>query len=143
MADVHTRETRSRNMAAIRSRDTRPERAVKLALRQLGIRYRSQYRGLPGTPDCILPDLRVALFVHGCYWHRHHGCSLAYMPKSNKAFWRAKFAANTRRDRRVRRSLIRIGWRVVVLWACRVKDARSATAALGRALARGGYQARA
>lgn len=82
---------------------------------------------MPGRPDLVLPKYRAVIFVHGCFWHRHHGCNLAYTPKSNVAFWTRKFESNVRRDRRVRQLLRREGWQVVTLWECQiVRDLASA-----------------
>lgn len=105
-------------MAAIRSRNTGPERAVRAALRRLKIRFRAHATWLPGTPDFILPELSIALFVHGCFWHRHRNCRYAYTPKTRTTFWSQKFMANTKRDRRVSRALRSLGWHVWTIWEC-------------------------
>lgn len=108
-------------MAGIRGRNTRPEMAVRRAVHSLGYRYRLHRRDLPGTPDLVFPRLHKVLFVHGCFWHRHPGCHLSYVPKSNEEFWRRKFAENVARDERARRALGETGWDVVTVWECEVR----------------------
>ena len=104
-------------MSRIRGKDTAPEMLVRRALWRLGHRYRLHVRGLPGRPDIVLPKHRLVVFVNGCYWHRH-GCSRTTVPKSNRAFWEAKFAANIARDLRNEASLVADGWRVEIIWEC-------------------------
>ncbi|MEJ2116832.1 MAG: DNA mismatch endonuclease Vsr [Alphaproteobacteria bacterium] len=122
MVDKLTPERRSQNMARIKSRDTKPELAVRRALHRLGYRFRLHRTDLPGRPDITLPRLRTAIFVHGCFWHRHARCRFSYMPKSRIAFWEAKFQRNIVRDRAVRRALRKEGWRVLVIWECQTHD---------------------
>ena len=98
MADVVDSQTRSRMMAGIRSRDTKPELLVRRHLHAQGFRYRLNVRSLPGSPDLVLAKWRTVIFVHGCLWHRHPGCTLAYTPKSRQAFWLEKFGKNVARD---------------------------------------------
>jgi DNA mismatch endonuclease (patch repair protein) len=129
-------EQRSRLMARIRSKNTAPEQAVRGGLRRSSLRFRGHESSLPGTPDFVLPESRVALFVHGCFWHQHGGCASAYTPKTRRAFWKAKFDANRRRDRRTRAALTRLGWRVGVLWECQLQNPRSVDQALARKLRR-------
>lgn len=114
--------TRSRMMSAIRGKDTAPERAVRSMAHRLGYRFRLQARHLPGTPDLVFPRLRTALFVHGCYWHRHAGCRYCYEPKSNVEFWHRKFASNVRRDAAAMAKLRGMGWQPAVVWECEVRD---------------------
>jgi DNA mismatch endonuclease (patch repair protein) len=109
-------------MSGIRARHTRPELAVKKALSQAGFRYGQQSKKLPGRPDFALSRVRCAIFVHGCFWHRHPGCKYAYTPKSNVKFWLDKFDANLRRDKAVRKALRSAGWRVLTIWECRVNE---------------------
>lgn len=105
-------------MARVRSRNTRPEMLLRRALWKVGVRYRLQSNHLPGRPDIVLPGRRIAIFVHGCFWHRHD-CALGNRePKSNVAFWRAKFEQNVVRDRRSTRLLQDQGWDVVTVWEC-------------------------
>jgi DNA mismatch endonuclease (patch repair protein) len=118
MTDIVSRAKRSEMMSRIRNRDTRPELAVRSLLHRMGYRFRLHRRDLPGRPDMILPKRQIAIFVHGCFWHRHRGCKLAHMPKTQKRFWRKKFESNVKRDRRVKRELRKLGWQVVVVWEC-------------------------
>ena len=122
MTDIVDAATRSRIMARIRCRDTTPERAVRRALCQLGFRYRLHSGKLPGRPDIVIRRLRVVIFVHGCFWHRHPGCRLAYTPKSNVEFWQHKLQGNVARDARNHELLTGQGWRVVVIWECETRD---------------------
>lgn len=121
MSDVHTQEQRSRNMAAIRGKDTRPELIVRRIAHRLGYRFRLHRRDLPGTPDLVFPGLKKIILVHGCYWHMHDcrwGCGT---PQTNAAFWQTKRTATVVRDRRNIRSLKRQGWAVLTTWECETK----------------------
>jgi DNA mismatch endonuclease (patch repair protein) len=121
MPDVHTTEQRSRNMAAIKGIDTKPEMRVRSALYSLGYRYRLHKKDLPGKPDIVLPRLRIAIFVHGCFWHSHScrwGCSV---PKTRAEFWADKRKATVERDNGNERKLNALGWDVVVVWECQSK----------------------
>lgn len=122
MVDVVDRKTRSRMMSGIRGANTFPELAVRKYLYAAGFRYRLHSRKLIGRPDIVLSRLRSAVFVHGCFWHRHSGCKFAYNPKSNIPFWQKKFQANVARDRHVRGELKKAGWQVHVIWECEVHD---------------------
>lgn len=113
---------RSANMARIRSANTAPELAVRRALTAMGLRYRLHRRDLPGKPDICLGPRRLAIFVHGCFWHRHRNCSLASTPTGNHDFWQAKFAANTARDKRHTATLRKAGWHPAVLWECQTRQ---------------------
>jgi DNA mismatch endonuclease (patch repair protein) len=115
--DVVDQATRSRMMSGIRGRDTKPELIVRSFLHRAGLRFRLHAK-LPGKPDLVLAKHRTAVFVHGCFWHRHEGCRFATTPKTSAAFWRDKFAANVRRDTRVQQQLEELGWRVLVIWEC-------------------------
>ena len=123
MVDRLTKEHRSWNMSRIRSRDTKPELRVRSLVHRLGYRFRLQVKGLVGRPDLVLPRYHTAVFVHGCYWHRHPGCRFAYQPRSRVEFWQAKFARNVERDAEVRAALEADGWRVVVIWECETTPA--------------------
>lgn len=105
-------------MSGIGAKDTAPEWAVRQALHSAGFRYRLHDRRLPGKPDIVLPRHKVVVFVHGCFWHRHRGCSNASTPKSNEAFWAEKFARNTERDQANVQRLLEQGWRVAIIWEC-------------------------
>lgn len=122
MADRLTPEERSRNMARIRGKDTRPELRVRSAAHALGLRFRLHRRDLPATPDLVFPKRRIALLVHGCFWHRHEGCRKAYTPKSRVPFWENKFAENVARDARKQAALAEDGWTPVVIWECETDD---------------------
>ena len=121
--DSLTPEHRSWNMSRIKSRDTKPEQIVRSLVHRLGFRFRrNSGAGLPGRPDIVLPRYRTAIFVHGCFWHRHRSCRFAYTPKSRVEFWQEKFAENVSRDTRVTRKLRRDGWRVVTVWECETRS---------------------
>jgi len=132
--DIVTPEKRSRMMAGIRSRDTKPEIIVRSTLHRMGYRFRLHRRDLPGSPDIVLPKYRTAIFVHGCFWHRHRGCKYAYSPKSRVSFWEQKFRDNVERDRRVQRQLRRLGWRVIIVWECQTRHLDSLVARLNRTI---------
>jgi len=121
MADTKTAEERSKNMAAIRSKDTRPEVYFRKLLFSKGFRYRKNVKNVPGHPDLWLAKYNTAIFVNGCFWHRHSGCKYAYHPKSNVEYWEKKFAANIRRDRIVMDELSDNNIRQAVIWECTVK----------------------
>jgi DNA mismatch endonuclease (patch repair protein) len=110
-------------MSRIRSRDTKPEVSLRKALHRLGLRYRLHAKGLPGKPDIIFFRRRTAIFVHGCFWHRHEGCKVANMPKSNSDYWKEKFDKNVARDAAAATSLEAAGWRVMVVWECELSTA--------------------
>lgn len=120
MADTLTKAERSALMARIRGKDTRPELFIRSSLHRAGFRFRLHASQLPGRPDIVLPKHRVAIFVHGCFWHRH-GCALSSMPATRRAFWREKFARNIERDRRSARRLRALGWRVLTVWECALR----------------------
>lgn len=110
-------------MAANRRKDTKPELIVRQNLHAAGFRYRLDVRGLPGSPDIVLRRYNAAVFVHGCFWHRHEGCKFAASPKSNVKFWEDKFQRNVERDRNANQELGRLGWRVAVIWECSLSNA--------------------
>lgn len=114
-------DARRRNMAAIRSRDTKPEMIVRSFLHRQGLRFRLHDRSLPGTPDLVLRRHKTVVFVHGCFWH-HHGCANSVWPKTRRAFWRGKILGNARRDMRSVGALRSDGWRVIVIWECEVQS---------------------
>lgn len=127
----------SARMAGVRRAGTAPELAVRRALTALGLRYRVANRDLPGSPDVANRARGWAVFVHGCYWHRHGGCGRASVPKRNVAFWTAKFAANVARDARARAALRRRGFRVLVIWECQTRRPRDLEARVRRLVADG------
>jgi len=118
MTDIMDPKRRSDLMAGIRSRDTAPELKVRRIAHRMGLRFRLHRKDLPGRPDLVFPKHRLAVFVHGCFWHRHQGCPRASTPKTRTAFWNAKLAANVTRDVRHEASLKALGWRVLVIWEC-------------------------
>lgn len=120
MVDHVSRERRSAIMSLVRDRDTAPEIVVRKAAHRLGLRFRLRGRGLPGRPDLVLPKWRTAIFVNGCYWHRHPGCKRTTIPKSNPEFWMRKFDSNVRRDAANYVRLTEMGWRVIVIWQCEI-----------------------
>jgi DNA mismatch endonuclease (patch repair protein) len=118
MTDVHTPEQRSRNMSRIRSKDTRPEIAVRRLVHRLGYRFRLHQSDLPGRPDLVLKRHGRVIFVHGCFWHCHNCRYGLVKPSANAEFWEAKRAGNVERDRRNRQQLEQLGWNVLVVWEC-------------------------
>ncbi len=121
MADIVDPATRSRMMAGIRGKNTRPELLIRSALHRAGFRFRLHVARLPGSPDIVLPKYKAVLFVHGCFWHRHVGCRYASTPATRPEFWADKFKANTDRDRRNYRQLLDAGWRVFTIWECGIR----------------------
>ena len=119
--DVVDAATRSRMMKGIRSKNTQPEMTVRRYLHAHGFRYRLHARNLPGSPDLVLPKYTVAIFVHGCFWHRHAGCRYATSPANNAEHWKSKFDANVQRDARKEAMLRSAGWRVLVVWECELR----------------------
>ena len=122
MVDVVSPEQRSRMMAGIRGRDTEGELVVRRYLHRARLRFRVNDQRLPGSPDLVIPKYRAAVFVHGCFWHRHTGCRFATTPATRIEFWQAKFAANVARDRAASDGLRKLGWRPFVIWECEVAD---------------------
>lgn len=108
-------------MKAVGRQDTRPERLLQGSLLSRGLPFSKNATDLPGSPDVAFREAQVAVFVHGCFWHRHKGCRLTTMPKSNVEYWRKKFAANLRRDRRRILQLRELGWRSIVVWQCELE----------------------
>lgn len=122
MTDVVDRATRSRMMSGIKGKNTRPELLTRQFLHSQGLRFRLHAKNLPGCPDIVLPKWMVAIFVHGCFWHRHEGCRFSTIPASNAERWARKFANNVARDQRSRNEMLAAGWKVVVLWECGLKE---------------------
>ena len=121
MADVVPPAKRSQMMSGIRRGDTRPELTVRKMLFALGYRFRLHVRGLPGSPDIVMPGRRIVIFVHGCFWHRHEGCRYATSPATRPEFWSAKFERNVARDKEVLARLSEAGWRVLLVWECALR----------------------
>nr|WP_284392921.1 very short patch repair endonuclease [Devosia yakushimensis] len=128
--DLGVTAARSKNMRAVKGKDTQPELLVRRALRRLGYRFRLHRKDLPGRPDIVLPRLHLAIFVHGCFWHRHEGCPRTSTPKTRADFWQQKFEANVARDRRTELALRELGWRVLIIWECEIRTPLSLDALL-------------
>lgn len=118
MTDTVDQQTRSRMMSAIGAKNTKPELALRRALHARGFRFRLHSKQVYGRPDIVLAKYHAAIFVHGCFWHRHADCRYATTPSTRPEFWEAKFDANLRRDIHVRTSLLASGWRVATVWEC-------------------------
>ena len=115
-------EQRSRNMSAIKSKNTKPEIAVRKLLHSMGYRFRLHRKDLPGSPDIVLPKYKTVIFVHGCFWHRHKNCKYAATPKTRQEFWEAKFRENINRDKLNQENLSSKGWKIIIVWECEIKD---------------------
>lgn len=122
MADIKSKKDRSINMSKIRSRNTKPEIFVRSMLHRMGYRFRLNRKDIFGHPDIVLPKRRIAIFVHGCFWHGHQNCPKSKLPSTNTEFWASKISGNIERDRLVKNALIELGWRVLVIWQCSMKN---------------------
>lgn len=122
MVDVVDSATRSRMMAGIQSRDTKPELLVRKYLHGRGLRYRLHAKELPGKPDLVFPKYRTVVFVHGCFWHQHASCKYAVQPQTRSEFWGQKLSENVKRDSYQIEALKEMGWRVIVVWECELRD---------------------
>jgi DNA mismatch endonuclease, patch repair protein len=122
MTDTLSPQERSALMSRVRGKDSVPEWAVRRIIHRMGYRYRLHARDLPGTPDIVFRKRRKAIFVHGCYWHRHPGCKRSSTPSTRTEFWSAKFAKNRERDERAYLELADKGWDVLVLWECEIRN---------------------
>lgn len=120
--DVLSRSERSVRMGLIRSRDTKPELAVRSLVHGMGYRYRLHGKDLPGKPDLVFKARRKVIFVHGCFWHLHRGCPNCRPPKSRRDYWKPKLERNAERDKEVRVRLRRLGWRSLVVWECELTN---------------------
>jgi DNA mismatch endonuclease (patch repair protein) len=135
MADVHTKEQRSKNMAAIKGKNTKPEMLVRRFLHANGYRYKLHDKNLPGRPDIVLPKYKTVIFVHGCFWHGHKGCRYFVVPKTRTDWWLAKINGNVANDKRQITALRKLGWKVITLWECDLKS-RTLTKTLQHLLGR-------
>ncbi|RWN64210.1 DNA mismatch endonuclease Vsr [Mesorhizobium sp.] len=133
MTDVVDVATRSRMMAGIKGKNTRPELILRRALHARGIRFRLHTTKLPGRPDIVFPRFGAVCFVHGCFWHRHEDCRFATTPGTREEFWQSKFVSTVDRDRRKQGELMIAGWRVAVVWECALRAGAVDTAAAGLA----------
>ncbi len=129
MVDTRTKEQRRRIMQAVRGKDTGPEWTVRRLLHGLGYRYRLHRKDLPGKPDLVFPDRKKAIFVHGCFWHAH-GCRYGQPPKSRLDYWLPKLEQNKKRDAEKRAQLEALGWKVLTVWQCEIRDIEALTTAL-------------
>lgn len=120
--DTLTPAQRSEQMSRVRSKDTKPELAVRRLVHSLGYRYRLHGKKLPGNPDLVFASRQKVIFVHGCFWHRHPRCRNTRLPKSRLDFWKPKLEANRKRDLRNQRKLRQLGWRYLVVWECATSD---------------------
>lgn len=127
--DNVSEETRARMMSGIKGKNTRPELLVRRYLHARGLRYRLHDRNLAGSPDLVLKRFKVAIFVHGCFWHRHHGCRYATTPKTRREFWVSKLEKNRTRDEASQQKLLMQGWRVAVVWECDLRRSSETTLA--------------
>ena len=122
MTDVHNTETRSYNMSQIKGKDTKPEEIVRKYLFSKGFRYRKNVSNLPGKPDIVLPKYKICIFVNGCFWHKHEGCKYFVWPQNNSSFWKTKLLSNAERDRKNYEKLTSIGWKVIIIWECELRN---------------------
>lgn len=120
--DRLTAERRSWNMSRIKGRDTLPERRVRSLLHRLGFRFSLRSQNLPGRPDIVLKSRKIAILVHGCFWHRHKGCKNSVLPKTREEFWLAKLDGNVKLDKRNAIALKQQGWKVLTIWECEVEE---------------------
>ena len=122
MADIVEPHVRSRMMSGIKGKNSKPEVLVRRLLFAAGLRFRLHRRDLPGTPDIVMPGRRVAIFVHGCFWHAHRGCRYFKVPSTRPEFWSAKLQGNAERDQKAIASLMSSGWRVLCVWECATRE---------------------
>ncbi len=134
--DNLTKEERSAQMSKVRGKNTKPEMAVRSLLHRAGYRYGLHRKDLPGKPDIVMPKYATVIFVHGCFWHRHEGCEKNRTPKTRKKFWEAKFERNIANDKRNTRQLRALGWSVITVWECELKNPEKLLKRLERLLAR-------
>jgi DNA mismatch endonuclease (patch repair protein) len=121
MADKISKEHRSWNMSRVKSKNTRPELMIRSILHKQGYRFRLNRKDLPGKPDIVLPKHQKIIFVHGCFWHQHSGCSASKRPSTNVEFWDEKLDSNIKRDRYNQESLRKLGWDICVIWECETR----------------------
>jgi DNA mismatch endonuclease (patch repair protein) len=130
VADVFSKEERSRVMRRVKGADTKPEMRVRRWLHAQGFRFRLHRKDLPGKPDIVLRKYKTVVFVHGCFWHGHAGCKASELPASNREYWVGKIGRNVERDLRNQRLLKEAGWRVVVVWECRLGELEETLASI-------------
>jgi DNA mismatch endonuclease, patch repair protein len=130
MVDTRNKEQRSRIMAAVHSKNTKPELLVRKFLWSNGIRYRLHPKNLPGKPDIVIPRCKIAIFVHGCFWHGHENCSLGHLPKSRVEYWKNKIETNKTRDRQVIEKLEKEEWHCIIVWHCQLRTKKMSSITL-------------
>jgi DNA mismatch endonuclease (patch repair protein) len=126
MADVHSKTTRSYNMSRIRAKNTKPEMVVRRFLHAQGFRYKLHDKTLPGKPDIVLPKYKIVIFIHGCFWHGHDNCKYFVVPKTRTEWWLNKINSNIANDEKAIKALKKEGWKIIILWECDLKPAKSA-----------------
>ena len=124
MADVHTKKQRSYNMSRIKGKNTKPEMLVRKFLHANGYRYKLHDKQLPGRPDIVLPKYNTVIFVHGCFWHGHKNCKYFTVPKTRTKWWTDKINGNKANDAKAVKGLKKDGWKVIIVWACKLKPAK-------------------
>lgn len=122
MADIFSKEKRSEIMSKIGPKDSKPEIIVRKTVHSLGYRFRLHRKDLPGNPDLVFPKYKKAIFVHGCFWHRHKRCQRGKLPATNTTFWEEKISGNVKRDKSNFNKLRRLGWKYLVIWQCDIKE---------------------
>lgn len=122
MADTISPKHRSWNMSRVRSTDTKPEVKIRSMLHAKGFRFRKNVKSLPGVPDIVLPKYKTVVFVHGCFWHQHPNCVKSHIPKSNVEFWTEKLGKNVIRDKKHKKNLKKLGWKIIYVWECELKN---------------------
>lgn len=127
MADIKSKEARSKNMSAIKSKNTKPEIIVRKYLFSQGFRYRVNVGKLPGKPDIVLSKYKTVIFINGCFWHLHQNCKYFVYPKQNADFWKNKILGNVERDKRNYNILMAEGWKVIIIWECQLKHSKEET----------------
>ena len=132
--DKLTKEQRHHCMSAIKSKNTKPELLVRKFLFSRGFRYRLNHPRLPGHPDLVLRKYRTVIFVNGCFWHGHEGCKYFRLPKSNTSFWETKITRNIERDKETTQALTALGWKVIRIWECELRNKSNRKAALNKLL---------
>lgn len=122
MPDNLSPEHRKKAMSNVRQKDTKPEKTVRSILHRLGFRFRKNVSSIAGKPDIVLPKYKTIIFVHGCFWHQHKNCRKAARPTSNIEFWNTKLEKNVKRDKQTLKELKSLGWKVLTIWTCEMKD---------------------
>ena len=125
MTDVHDKKTRSKNMAAIKGKNTKPEMLVRKFLHAQGFRYSLHKKNLPGKPDIVLPKYKTVIFVHGCFWHGHTNCKYFVVPKTRTKFWLNKISSNKANDEKAVKALKKDGWKIITVWECNLKPGKA------------------